>query len=304
MIDYLDYSLEQAVAAYSYFESVVPAEEEETEESAPAPVSASTIASLVKERKSLAERQSQNESPRKASNESPRRSRSAAKTRLPKSLNESPKRSRSAEKPRLYAQVPEGAGVSLDKPTSELASGIPAPSGTSGAAEEATPFEGFSAPPNSFGLCVGKSASKDLMKVIGVFEPLCAETPEGESLRKEGFELADPNGNGLCSLAELEGYMQKKLQAAYPKKKDEPDIAADLYSAFRPCYIRAFTDAKDYKADLGETIKGTKNATDDDFVSVEEFRLFNVYICVYAAMFDAFAKIGESKPAAPFKDPP
>ena len=81
--------------------------------------------------------------------------------------------------------------------------------------------------PNAFGLTIGSHASKDLGKFIAVFEPLCAETSEGESLRKEGFELADPNGNGLCSLAELEGYMQKKLQAAYPKKgkADAPPIS-------------------------------------------------------------------------------
>ena len=68
--------------------------------------------------------------------------------------------------------------------------------------------------------------------------------------------------------------------------------ATTSFDAFRPCYLRAFTDAKDYKADTGDVIKGTKNATDDDYVSVEEFRLFCVYICVYAAMFDACAKIG------------
>ena len=52
-------------------------------------------------------------------------------------------------------------------------------------------------------------------------------------------------------------------------------------------------DAKDYKRDDGNVIAGTKNATDDDFVTFEEFQLFNIYTCIYAAMFDAFAKIGE-----------
>ena len=52
-------------------------------------------------------------------------------------------------------------------------------------------------------------------------------------------------------------------------------------------------DAKDYKQDDGNVIAGTKNATDDDFVTFEEFQLFNIYTCIYAAMFDAFAKIGE-----------
>jgi hypothetical protein len=50
------------------------------------------------------------------------------------------------------------------------------------------------APVNSFGLAVGKTASKELKDFIGVFEPLAAETPEGEKLREEGFITADPNG--------------------------------------------------------------------------------------------------------------
>ena len=112
-----------------------------------------------------------------------------------------------------------------------------------------------------------------------------------EELRKEGFLMADPNGNGLCSLAELETFALKKLIAAFPKKnKTDPDVGRNLFDAFRPCYIRAFTDAKDYKADKGDVIAGTKNATDDDFVSWEEFRFFNVYLIIYSAMFDAFAK--------------
>ena len=49
--------------------------------------------------------------------------------------------------------------------------------------------------------------------------------------------------------------------------------------------IRAFNDAKDYKKDTGEVIAGTTKATNDDFVSKGEFRLFVTYACVYAAMF-------------------
>ena len=65
----------------------------------------------------------------------------------------------------------------------------------------------------------------------------------------------------------------------------------DLFKAFRPSYIRAFKDAADYAKDDGVTIKGTKNATQDDFVSKEEFKYFCIYVLIYAAMFDAFAKI-------------
>jgi hypothetical protein len=123
---------------------------------------------------------------------------------------------------------------------------------------------------------------------------LCAASSEGEAVREEGFLAADPNGNGLCSLAELETFILKYLTAKYPRvgkgyEMEEP--GKDLFDAFRPCYIRAFTDAKDYKADTGEVIEGTKDATDDDFVSWEEFRFFCIYLIIYAAMYDAFAKI-------------
>ena len=143
---------------------------------------------------------------------------------------------------------------------------------------------------SSSGLRVGKSASKELQDIIKVFQPLAEKTSDAEAARDAKFGLADPNGNGLCSLAELEGFIQKALLSAYPKTK-EADRGRDLFSAFRPCYIRAFNDAKDYKADTGAKIKGTKKATDDDYVSKEEFRLFNAYVCIYAAMYDGFSKI-------------
>lgn len=49
-------------------------------------------------------------------------------------------------------------------------------------------------PANAFGLAVGATASVELTNFIGVFEPLAAETPEGEALREMGFVAADPNG--------------------------------------------------------------------------------------------------------------
>ena len=98
----------------------------------------------------------------------------------------------------------------------------------------------------------------------------------------------------LGSLAELETFILKTLLGKYPnsgKGKDLKTPGKDLFDAFRPCYIRSFIDAKDFKADSGAVIKGTKKATDDDFVSKEEFRLFCCYVIIYAAMFDAFAKV-------------
>lgn len=47
---------------------------------------------------------------------------------------------------------------------------------------------------NSFGLAVGQTASQSLKDFISVFEPLTAETADGERLRAQDFLAADPNG--------------------------------------------------------------------------------------------------------------
>lgn len=143
----------------------------------------------------------------------------------------------------------------------------------------------------SSGLTVGKSASEDLFLFNECFQPLAEKGPEGAALRKKGFSLADPNGNGLCSLAEIEGFIMGTLCAKYPKTKDS-DKGRDLFELFRPCFIKAYNDAKDIMDDQGgKVLEGTKDSTADDFVSWGEFRLLNAYLCIYATMFDAFSKI-------------
>ena len=52
------------------------------------------------------------------------------------------------------------------------------------------------------------------------------------------------------------------------KKGDPLEPGRDLFDAFRPCYIRAYTDAKDVMDDKGGAVlDGTKDSTADDFVS-------------------------------------
>ena len=93
--------------------------------------------------------------------------------------------------------------------------------------------------PNSFGLAVarGKSgASKEFFKFSECFEPYTAETEEGEKLRAEGMIDADPNGNGLCSLAEIETFVLKRLLSKYPntdRGKDLQTPGKDMWKAFR-----------------------------------------------------------------------
>ena len=137
------------------------------------------------------------------------------------------------------------------------------------------------------GLEVQPDASQDLLGMLGVFHPLAEETPEGTAACGAAWGDADNNGNGLCSLAELETWVLKALLAKYPntgKGKDLKTPGRDLWDAYRPCYIRAFKDAADYAKDEGVTIKGTKSAKQDDFVDKKEFRLFVIYVCIYAAM--------------------
>jgi hypothetical protein len=149
--------------------------------------------------------------------------------------------------------------------------------------------------PNVFAFAaIGRS--QDCINFAACFESLCAETDEGDLLREDGFMTADPNGSGLCSLVELEEFVLKSLLSRYPQ------TGQDLFDSFLPCYIRSFVDAKDYKADSGEAMGGTNLATDDDLMSKEEFRLFCTYLTVYAAMFDAFAKIGGSDTGRPNDD--
>ena len=93
--------------------------------------------------------------------------------------------------------------------------------------------------PNSFGLAVSKGklgASKDYFDFAACFEPYCAEGAEAEKLREEGMIEADPNGNGLCSLAEIETFVLKRLLATYPNtgKGNELKTPGKVSARLRP----------------------------------------------------------------------
>ena len=153
--------------------------------------------------------------------------------------------------------------------------------GESCAAKEKRSTKGNKPPPllkTSFGLKLWKGVSTELLSFVKLFAPLASTKSEAHADRLEAFELADPNGNGLCSLSELETYVLQKLMAKFPRKgkgKEMKEPGRDIWDAFRPCYIRAFKDAADWAYDDNTTISGTKNAKQDDFVSFDEFRIFN-----------------------------
>ena len=64
---------------------------------------------------------------------------------------------------------------------------------------------------------------------------------------------------------------QVSLVTAHPKDKEKKDArgdplepGADLFDAFRPCYIRAYNDAKDISDDGGGKVgRLAQTATDD-----------------------------------------
>ena len=196
----------------------------------------------------------------------------------------------------------DNGGASSNPPTADPAAAAVASEGSTAAPEAPTPTP-VPKPSGawSFGLSVGPSATKDCVRFVGCFAPLGDANAGGlaESLRDAAFKAADPNGNGHCSLAELETWVLQVLVAKYPrvgKGKDMKEPGKDLFTTFRPSYLRAFSDAKDYQADSGAKIKGAKNATDDSFVQKGEFRLFCCYLCIYATMYDAFSRLdGGSK---------
>ena len=91
-----------------------------------------------------------------------------------------------------------------------------------------------------FGLTLCRGVSEELLQFVKLFGPMAEDSNAGDERRKEGFVMADPNGNGLCSLAELETYILKKLQAAYPrtgKGKQIREPGRELFNAFRPYVI-------------------------------------------------------------------
>ena len=62
----------------------------------------------------------------------------------------------------------------------------------------------------SIGLTI-RSGSDELTKFTTTFEPYSVKDDAGKALRKKGFRAADPNGNGLCSLAEIENFILSTL---------------------------------------------------------------------------------------------
>jgi hypothetical protein len=135
---------------------------------------------------------------------------------------------------------------------------------------------------------VGSGASANLQEFIKAIEPYGIKTPQGSALRKSGFSKADSNGTGMASLAEVENFIKAALEETYAEDEER---AGDLFRLYRPCFIRAFSLAKNISKGNGKVLAGAKTATSDDYISFSEFRIFCVYLTIYAAMYDIFTLV-------------
>jgi len=122
--------------------------------------------------------------------------------------------------------------------------------------------------------------------------------PGAKSTRLCGWNALDNNGNGHVSLAETGKWIQDTLidyiitlqkSGVLDSGINAKDAGVALYKHFYPVYIRAFLDAADYGEN--KKVKGTKTATEDDYVQFNEFRLLCNYLVIYAIWQDEFAKI-------------
>ncbi len=134
---------------------------------------------------------------------------------------------------------------------------------------------------------LSSAASEPLQKFVSSFVPYGLKNAEGTSLRKVGFSKADANGTGMASLAEIENFIKSSLQASL----EDDTYAEELFDLFRPCFGSAFNQAKELNKNSGKVLKGAKTATADDYISFPEFRMFCVYLQIFAAMFDVFVTV-------------
>jgi len=155
-----------------------------------------------------------------------------------------------------------------------------------------------------FAIARHASSSESLYCFIFAFQQLCANSKSthgkaSKELRAYAWQQLDKNNNGLVSLAETGGWIQERLINFFNDGDNKEiginkEAAVALYKRFYPCFIRAFLDAADY----GEPTKikmsakySTTKTTGDDYVQFGEFRLLVTYLCLYATIWEAFARI-------------
>jgi len=149
--------------------------------------------------------------------------------------------------------------------------------------------------------------SKELFIFIYCFQSLCAKPKSAngsvsKQLRVSAWQLLDFNGNKIVSLAETGKWVGERLINFFAEAENKgmgvgAEEAKLLYKRFYPCFIRAFLDAADFGAATkvtqkgGGKVYGNTKTTGDDYVQFREFRLLCTYLCVYAAIYEAFGNV-------------
>lgn len=149
--------------------------------------------------------------------------------------------------------------------------------------------------------------SKELFLFIYCFQSLCAKPKSqqgtvSKQLRVSAWQKLDFNGNKIVSLAETGKWVGERLINFYANKDLAicgvgAEDAKLLYKRFYPCFIRAFLDAADFGAATkvtqkgGGKVYGNTKTTGDDYVQFKEFRLLCTYLCIYAAIYEAFGNV-------------
>ena len=132
------------------------------------------------------------------------------------------------------------------------------------------------------GLKLGKGVSKELVKFITVLEPLTVKGTEENLERRDTFELAEPSPPGVAFLPGVKKLILKLLLEKYPDnmssiKKQASTPGRDIFEAYMPSYDAAFKVAEAW----GEGVSGGG-------VTLNNFRILIVLLCIHAAMYDAF----------------
>lgn len=120
---------------------------------------------------------------------------------------------------------------------------------------------------------VGIAATPNLRDFVETFKAYTDKSIEGQRLRVKEFKEVNSDGSGRCSLADLETFIKRILTTRF-----ESSRTYYLFDLFRPSFARAYVKAQAFNYSK-------------DYVSITEFRVFSVFTCVYASMYDAYSKI-------------
>ncbi len=132
---------------------------------------------------------------------------------------------------------------------------------------------------------IGTRASLETIAFVDVFRALGEKTKDHSRLRKYIFSEID-SGRGKVRLDDLNEFIASALKQKYGDEEGQ-----EIFELFSPCYRHAYESAKLLKRNRVKQSISTYDQDEDDNISFTEFRIFTVFLCIYAAMFDIFSMI-------------